>query len=99
MRNTKIYLDTSFINYLVATRFPDKMKDSLALWEIFVSDERFEIVLSETVNQELQACYEPKRSRLFEKLAELPFELLSETPEITDLANRYVEFEVLHSKH
>ena len=99
MRKVKIYLDTSFINYLVATRFPEKMTDSLNLWKFFASADRFDVVLSETVDEELQACYEPKRSQLLEKLAEIPFVLVSETPEITALADRYVEFDVLHSKH
>ena len=99
MRKTKIYIDTSVINYLVATRLPEKMSDSLALWEIFASGESFEVILSEMVNEELQLCYEPKRSHLFEKISEISFEIISETPEITELANRYIDFGVLHPKH
>ena len=53
MRKTKIYIDTSVINYLVATRIPEKMNDSLALWEFFASGVRFEVILSEMVNEEL----------------------------------------------
>lgn len=91
----KVYLDTSFINYLVATRIPDKMKDSLDLWDVFVLQNRFEIVLSETVNQELRACYEPKRSLLFKKIAEINYFFVLMTEEIITLADRYVEFGVL----
>ncbi len=98
MKTTKVYLDTSFINYLVASRLPEKMQDSLALWDIFVSDPRFEIVLSEVVDEEIQSCYEPKRSRLLEKMAEIDCTLVSETKEITDLANRYLEFGLLSQK-
>ena len=95
MKKILVYLDTSYINYLVASRLPDKMQDSLALWNIFIASEYFEIVLSEIVGEELQRCYEPKRSRLLEKLAEIKSHFVTETDEITDLADRYVEFGVL----
>ncbi len=95
MRKVKIYLDTSFINYLVATRLPDKMQDSLALWKIFTGEDRFEVVLSETVNQELQACYEPKRTQLFEKISEIDPFFVQMTEEIIALADHYVDFGVL----
>lgn len=98
MKRTKVYLDTSFINYLVATRLPEKMQESLDLWNVFVSSDRFEVVLSEIVYEELHACYEPKRSRLLEKLAEIEFQIVSETDEITALANRYLEFDILSQK-
>ena len=98
MKKNAVYLDTSFINYLVATRLPDKMQDTLALWDIFVANERFEVVLSEAVGEELQRCYEPKRSHILGKLAEIDFRLVSETDEITELANRYAEFGVLSAK-
>jgi predicted nucleic acid-binding protein len=97
MRKIKVYLDTSYINYLVATRLPDKMQDTLALWDILIANELFEVVLSETVGEELQRCYEPKRSQLLEKLAEMEFHFVQETQEITDLADRYAEFGVLSS--
>ena len=95
MKKTKVYLDTSVINYLVAARLPDKMNDTLTLWEIFASEERFEVVLSETVHHELQACYEPKRSRLFEMVSEMDHSLVLMTEDIIALANHYVEFGVL----
>ena len=98
MKKTKVYLDTSFINYLVATRLPEKMQDSLTLWDVFATNDRFEIVLSETVDEELQSCYEPKRSLLLEKLAEIEFQLVSETKEVTVLADRYAEFGVLSQR-
>lgn len=98
MKKTKVYLDTSFINYLVATRLPEKMAETQALWDIFVSSDRFDVVLSEAVDQELQSCYEPKRTRLLEKIAEIECVLVTETNEVTELANRYLEFGVLTQK-
>ena len=95
MKKIAVYLDTSYINYLVATRLPEKMRDTLALWNIFIANERFEVVLSETVDEELQRCYEPKRGQLLDKLAEIEFRVVTETQEITDLADRYADFGVL----
>lgn len=95
MKKTKVYLDTSFINYLAADRLPEKMQDTLDLWEILVSDERFEIVLSEIVDQEIQPCYEPKRTRLLDMIAENDHVFVELTKEIIALADCYVEFGVL----
>jgi len=58
MKKIAVYLDTSFINYLVASRLPEKMRDTLALWNLFIANEHFEVVLSETVDEELQRCYD-----------------------------------------
>ncbi|MGL4944059.1 MAG: PIN domain-containing protein [Thermoguttaceae bacterium] len=95
----KVYLDTSFINYLVAPRQPDKMRETLALWKIFASEDRFELVISETVDEELRACYEPKKSRLLAMLSEIATDFVVETPEVVVLARHYIEFDVLHPKH
>ena len=99
MRKIKIYIDTSVINYLVATRLPEKMSDSLALWEIFASGEPFDVVVSDAVNRELRACYEPKKTQLLEGLSGISHSVIEDTPEVAELANRYVEFGVLHPKH
>lgn len=99
MKKYKVYLDTSFINYLVATRLPAKMAESHALWDVFVSSDRFEIVLSEIVDEEIQACYEPKRSNLYDKIEEAEYVFIEMTEEIVTLANRYVEYGVLDSVH
>lgn len=98
-QQTKIYLDTSVINYLYALRMPQQMQDTLDLWELFITGSLFEVVLSEIVHEELQACYEPKRTRLIEKLSELDYELVAETEEVIALVGAYVEFEVLPLKH
>ncbi len=95
MKKTKVYLDTSFINYLVATRLPEKMRETQDLWDVFVSGDRFEVVISEIVDKELQSCYEPKRGRLYDRISETDHDFIELTEEIVALANHYVEYGVL----
>jgi len=98
-KKTRIYLDASFVNYLVAYRLPDKMADSLTLWDIFAAGERFEVLFSDLLDKELDSCYEPKRTLLYEKLEEITFERVAETQEATDLAKHYLESGVLAPEH
>lgn len=35
MRRLKVYLDTSVVSYLYQEDAPEKMKDTLELWELF----------------------------------------------------------------
>ena len=95
MKKTKIYLDTSVINYLDAPHMPQHMQDTVDLWECFVSGERFEVVISEVVEREILACSTPKRDILVNRMAEVRYSLIRRTSEILDLTNCYVEFGVL----
>ena len=97
MRKLKIYLDTSAISYLFADDAPEKMKETLRLWNEF-KQERFEIYLSELTVFELQECSEPKKSKMFESLKEINYQTLVETDEIEKLANEYLKLNVLTRK-
>lgn len=55
MRKLKVYLDTSVISYLHQDDAPDKMRDTLSLWETFRQD-RYEVYLSDIVLDEISSC-------------------------------------------
>jgi len=63
MKKTKIYLDTSVISHLDAPDTPEKMQDTLRLWER-IQTGKYEVVLSEVVFDELDGCSEPKKGGL-----------------------------------
>lgn len=46
MRKLKVYLALSIISYMHQLDAPNKMKDTLALWDAFLQD-RYEVYLSD----------------------------------------------------
>ena len=42
MRKLKVYLDTSVVSYLYQEDAPEKMQDTLSLWELF-RQERYDV--------------------------------------------------------
>ena len=97
MRKIKIYLDTSIISHLFADDTPDKMADTLHLWDIFASG-KYEIFISDVVANEVQRCSEPKRSQMLEKMRQIEISLLHETNEVKELAIEYIKGGVLKEK-
>lgn len=52
MRKLKIYLDTSFISYMQQIDAPDKMNDTLTLWDDIKAGE-YRAIISELTTREL----------------------------------------------
>jgi len=97
MRKAKVYLDTSVISHLDAMDAPEKMNDTVILWEN-LKTEKYQAVISDVTVAELTKCSEPKRSKLFEKLNELDYELCGENEETLTLADNYLSYGVLKSR-
>lgn len=72
MRKLKIYLDTSVVSHLMQEDVPEKMADTLQLWELFRKG-IYDVYLSTVTLEEISACPEPKRSRLREYMKQFPF--------------------------
>jgi predicted nucleic acid-binding protein len=98
MKKLKIYLDTSVISHLNAPDTPDKMADTLKLWEL-IKKGKFEVYISLAVTVELTRCIQPKLSFMIEKLEEIEYTTLMEVDEIGQLANQYVKAGVLSPKN
>ena len=73
MRKLKIYLDTSVISHLQQEDAPEKMADTLRLWNM-IQEEVFDVVMSDVVFDELDDCPEPKRSYLAAFLGQINYE-------------------------
>jgi len=99
MRRMKIYLDTSVISHLDAPDTPEKMKDTIALWDILFRNTFLEVVVSEVVLQEIADCPEPKRSFMVDQLKQIRREVVLRTDEATRLAEKYVAYGVLSQNH
>ena len=97
MKKLRVYLDTSVVSHLFADDTPDKMEDTIKLWEDFKAD-KYDIYISSVTAEEIQKCSEPKRTQMAGKLGEIDFQVLQETDEINNLAEAYVNNGVLTKK-
>jgi len=98
IKKLKIYLDTSVISHLDAPDTPDKMQDTLALWDEIMSGE-FEIFVSDVTIEELERCPEPKKTKLYEFLKNIVVARVEETEEAITLTSKYMEYGVLKEKN
>ena len=97
MKKTKIYLDTSVISHLDAPETPEKMEDTLRLWEE-IKEGAYDVVLSETVFVELEGCPEPKKDYLLNFLSKISYERVESGDETVALASKFVDFGILREK-
>lgn len=98
MRKLKVYLDTSVISHLQQDDVPDKMQETLELWEQFKERDDVSVVISDLVIREISQCAEPKRSFLLSKLAQLDYIMAQTTDEERKLSNIYLQNGVLKRK-
>ena len=94
MRKLKIYLDTSVISYLFAEDTKDKMTDTLLFWNDIVKN-KYDVFVSTTTISEIQACSDPKRTKMEKELRKINFVVINETVEVESLANEYINNNVL----
>lgn len=97
MRKVKVYLDTSVVSHLDAPDTPEKMSDTLLLWEELKAG-KYQAIISDVTVAEITKCSEPKRTMLFKKLNEIDYELHEENEETIALADNYLKYGVLKSK-
>jgi len=97
LKKLKIYLDTSVISYLDQQDAPDKMADTLKLWEQ-IRLGKYEAVISDVALDEIAQCDEPKRSVLERYLAGVPFTAVAVNMEAQDLAKQFIDNHVLTNK-
>lgn len=97
MRKLKIYLDTSVISYLQQEDAPERMGDTLKLWERFKLED-FELFLSQVTLNEIEQCPEPKRSVLYDYLSSIEYTTLKINEEILELAQKIIDMGILKPK-
>lgn len=98
MRKLKVYLDTSVISHLMQEDVPEKMADTLQLWELF-REGVYDVYLSTVTLEEVSACPEPKRSQLREYMAQISYTTLDITGEVLGVAQKMIDLGILTSKN
>lgn len=97
MKKLKVYLDTSVISHLMQEDVPEKMADTLKLWDMF-KEGKYDVYLSTVTLKELQECPEPKRTKLVDYLNEIQFATLDITEDVEKVANKIIDMGILTKK-
>ena len=83
MKKLRVYLDTSIISHLDAPDTPEKMEETIALWNEI---NQFDVFISDILIEELENCSEPKKSKLYEFLKDIDVSRIEETEEANEKA-------------
>ena len=97
LRKQKIYLDTSVVSHLQAPDTPEKMRDTVKLWEDIKSG-KYEVYISNITISEINDCNEPKRSFMLDKLKEIELSVVHAETEVDDLSQEFIKLGILKEK-
>lgn len=97
MRKLKVYLDISVVSYLHQEDAPEKMKDTLALWDAFRQG-RYAVYLSDIVLNEIGACTQGKLSLMLDYLSRIEYHLIQTDEDTVALAEKFINFGILKQK-
>ena len=90
MTKLKICLDTSVISHLDAPDTPEKMNDTLALWED-IKAAKYEVYISDLTIAELDRCPEPKRTVMLSSLLDIEYVEINRDERAKQLSQLYFE--------
>ena len=94
----KIYLDTSVISHLQATDTPEKMSDTLVLWEDIKAGV-YDVVISNVTIDEINDCAEPKRSFMLDELKKISLTVIETETKVEELSQEFIQLGVLKEKN
>lgn len=97
MEKLKVYLDTSVISHLMQEDAPEKMTDTLKLWEMF-KDGKYDVYLSTVTLEEVSDCPEPKRSQMYDYLEQINYTPIEITDDMSDIAQQIIDMGILTKK-
>ena len=97
MNKLKVYLDTSVISHLMQEDVPEKMSETLQLWDMF-KEGKYDVYLSTVTLQEIDNCPEPKRTELFKHLGEIDYTPIEITEDMSEVAQQLVDMGILTQK-
>ena len=97
MKRHKIYLDTSVISHLDQQDVPDKMNDTLALWQE-IKHGLYDAYISDVVIDEIMKNKMHKQNILLNFLADIEHTILSVDETVDLLAEKFIEQGILKEK-
>lgn len=97
MKRLEVYLDTSVVSYLHQEDAPEKMQDTLSLWELF-KEGIYEVYLSDIVFREIDRCNDEKLNILLDYLEQIEYHELETDHNTIELAGKFIDFGILKKK-
>jgi predicted nucleic acid-binding protein len=97
MEKLKVYLDTSVISHLMQEDVPEKMADTLKLWDMFKAG-KYDVYLSQVTIDEVRKCPESKRSVMYDYLSDINYTKLDINAETLELAQKIIDIGILTQK-
>lgn len=97
MRKFKVYLDTSVVSYLYQVDAPEKMQNTLDLWELF-KNKVYEVYISDIVIREISGCNEEKLKILLDYLDQIDYNIIETDEDTVELAGKFIDFGILKQK-
>jgi predicted nucleic acid-binding protein len=98
MRKLKIYLETSVISHLDQQDVPDKMNDTLILWEEIKAG-KYDVFLSERVISEIMDSNEQKMSCMLEYISQIDYVVLEADNNVMEYAKTLTSESIMTENH
>jgi predicted nucleic acid-binding protein len=92
-----VYLDTSVISYLYQLDTPEKMQDTLDLWELF-KENIYDVFISDIVLREIDGCNKEKINILLDYLNQINYTIIETNENTIELAEKFIDFGILKQK-
>lgn len=99
MKQRKLYLETSVINFLDADDVIERRDLTRKMLEMIKKDEQYEIYISDLLFKEIDRAKEERKKELLKVLKENEFLLLSRTEESDRLGEIYVKEGLIPEKY
>lgn len=97
MRKLKVYLDTSVVSYLCQVDAPEKMQNTLDLWNLF-KNKIYEVYISDIVIREISGCNAEKLKILLDYLVQIDYNIIETDENTVELAEKFIDFGILKQK-
>ena len=97
MKRLKIYLDTSVISHLDQQDAPEKMSDTLKLWDD-IKLGLYDVYISDVALDEIYKCSQTKLAILEKYLAEIEYNYVIADNEVLELAEHFISNHILTTK-
>ena len=98
LRKLKIYLETTILNFYYADDAPEKMADTVKLFNE-IADRKYEGFTSMSVIREISRASEEKQQLLFKLINDFNIHILDDNTEAERLADIYVQEGIIPSKY
>ena len=93
----RIYLDTSVISFLKAEDSPEKMHDTVLLWDD-IKNNTYDVIISDLTIKEIEQCPEPKRTYMLNELRKIEMTVVQIENDVDELSKEFIDAGILKEK-